>query len=448
MSRFLVTIGKMTAKVMQRFLCVGLLLAAAMTVGRGLHAAPYRFAISADRANCRYALGEEATFTVKCTDLAKGGENAGGEVEIRLDNFGSDVQLKRKVDPSKENPIIVRGKLDRPGFLRVVVRDPKVGPNLFDEGRGSAVYSVGYAPEKIVQSVPRPADFVSYWRGEQARLEREVPLDPKVEKVESRSRGAFNFYLISFATFHGKRVYGALTEPKAPGKYPFLLCVPGAGPSWALDAMPKETGMIRVVINIHPEPVPRDKKAAAKSYPGGEYPIWGILEGREDYFYHDIWLGIDRAVSYLVKRDNVDRSQVLYTGGSQGGGSGLALMALNSAFTRGFVGVPAITDLTGCEAGRVSGWPRILERTKMADAARKNAPYFDGANFASMITIPIRVSVGLADTCCPPPAVYSGYNALRSTDKAIIESPGVGHRIPGSTTKQVDAWLRSGSRKR
>ena len=421
--------------------------AATVMAGCDLLAAPYRFAISADRADCCYALGAEATFTVKCFDLAKGGKKAGGEVEIQLDDFGSDVRVKRRVDPTKENPIVVRGKLDRPGFLRVVARNPAVGPTLFSEGRGNEVYAVGYAPEKIVQSVPRPADFVSYWRGEQARLEREVPLDPKIEKVESRSQGAFNFYLISFATFHGKRVYGALTEPKAPGKYPFLFTVPGAGPSWPIGSMPQEAGMIRAVINIHPEPVPQDKKAAAKTYPGGEYPIWGIQQSREDYFFHDIWLGIDRAVTYLVKRDNVDRTQVLYSGGSQGGGSGFALMALNSSFTRGFVGIAAITDLNGCEIGRISGWPRILERTKMADAARKNAPYFDGANFASMITIPIRMSAGLADTCCPPHAVYSGFNALASKDKAILVSPGVGHWTPPAKMKQIDAWLRAGTRK-
>ena len=404
--------------------------------------AHYGFTITADRANCRYAPGEEATFTVKCR-LGKDG-GAGGEVEVWLDDFGTGVQLKRKVDPAKENPIVVRGKLDRPGFLRVVARNLGVEPTLFGEGKGSAVYSVGYAPERIVQAVPRPADFVSYWRGEQARLEREVPLDPKVEKVGARSKGAFNFYLISFATFHGKRVYGALTEPKAPGKYPFLLTVPGAGPSWAIDAMPAESGMIRAVINIHPEPVPANRKAAMKSYPGGEYPIDGILASREDAFYHDIWLGIDRAVTYLVKRDNVDRSRVLYSGGSQGGGSGLALMALNGAFTRGVVREPALTDVNGCEVGRISGWPRFLERTGMADAARKNAPYFDGVNFASMITIPVRVSAGLADTTCPPTAVYSAYNALASKDKAIFESPGVGHTTPRQTAKRVDKWLRSG----
>lgn len=418
---------------------------AALTCGTAgmLQAAPYRFAISADRADCRYALGAEATFTVTCTDLAKDGK-AGGEVEIRLDDFGAGVQLKRKVDPAKENPIVVRGKLDRPGFLRVVARNPEVGPTLFGEGKGNAVYSVGYAPERIVQSVPRPADFVSYWRGEQARLEREVPLDPRMEKVEERSQGEFNFYLISFATFRGKRVYGALTEPKAPGKYPFLFTVPGAGPSWSEPGMPTEPGMIRAVINIHPQPVPKDMEAAKKCYPGGDYPIAGILKSREEAYYHDVWLGIDRAVTYLVKRANVDRTRVLYTGGSQGGGSGLALMALNGAFTRGFVGIPAITDVNGCEIGRTSGWPRFLERTKMAEAARRNAPYFDGANFAAMIRIPIRVSAGLADTTCPPTAVYSTFNALASKDKAILESPGVGHSTPKEKARIVDAWLRSG----
>ena len=48
--------------------------AATVMAGCDLLAAPYRFAISADRADCRYALGAEATFTVKCFDLAKCGK--------------------------------------------------------------------------------------------------------------------------------------------------------------------------------------------------------------------------------------------------------------------------------------------------------------------------------------------------------------------------------------
>ena len=411
----------------------------------GLQASPYRFVITADHADCRYRLGEEAVFSVKCIDLAKDGKR-GGQVEIRLDDFGTNVFVRQMVEPVGKEPIVMKGRLDRSGFLRVVAKNPDIAPTLFSEGPGNAVYSVGYDPEKIVQSRPRPSDFEAYWRGEQERLEREVPLDPRVEKVDACSQGEFNTYLVSFATFRGKRVYGVLTEPKAAGCYPVLINVPGAGPSWCIEQMPTEAGMIRLTMNIHPQPVPTDKAAAKKCYSGGNYPIDGILKSREDYFYHDVWLGIDRAVTYVVGRGNVDRSRVLYSGGSQGGGTGLALLALNRAFTRGCVMIPAITDLSGCEVGRTSGWPRLLERTKSAPAAVAAAPYFDGANFAAMITVPIRVTVGLSDTTCPPTAVYSGYNVIPSKDKRIFESPGVGHSTPKDVRAKLDAWLRDSAK--
>lgn len=409
-----------------------------------LAAAPYKFQISADRADCRYKVGEEATLTVAFVDQGKD-DAKGGSVEVQLDDFGSTVFSKQTVDPSA-GPFVIRGRRDRPGFLRVVARNPGVQPTLFSEGKGSAVYSVAYEPEKVSASLPCPNDFASYWRGEQERLAREVPLDPKVEKLESESTGDFTTSLISFATFGGKRIYGALIEPTAPGPHPILFTVPGAGPSWSLASIARvrEKGMIRVILNIHPEPVPADAKAAAKCYSGGNYPIRGILESREQAFYHDIWLGMDRAVNFLICRPNVDRSRVLYTGGSQGGGSGLALLALNASFSRAFIGIPAIADVSGCTVGRISGWPRFLERTQSAEAARKNVPYFDAANFATMIDVPIRVSAGLSDTTCPPTSVFSVYNALKSTDKEIFVSPGVGHQTPKPVAEKVDAWLRSG----
>jgi len=73
-------------------------------------AAPYAFKITCkDPARMR-PVGEETEFRIQCTDLRKAG--AGGEVEVRLDNFGTKTIISRKVDPAKENPIILKGTLD------------------------------------------------------------------------------------------------------------------------------------------------------------------------------------------------------------------------------------------------------------------------------------------------------------------------------------------------
>ena len=77
------------------------------------------------------------------------------------------------------------------------------------------------------------------------------------------------------------------------------------------------------------------------------------------------------------------------------------------------------------------------------EAAKKVAPYFDGAHFAARITCPVRVSVGFIDETCPPAAVYSGYNALRVKDKAIVHGIGMPHKVFPQFYQQLDQqWLR------
>ena len=141
----------------------------------------------------------------------------------------------------------------------------------------------------------------------------------------------------------------------------------------------------------------------------------------------------------------VDRGRVRYSGGSQGGGMGIALCALNPAIGRAVFLVPAMTDLCGFRAGHHSGWPLLVERQKTAaakSAAEAVAPYFDAAHFAPRVKIPVRVEAGLSDTTCPPPCVYAAYNALGSSDKGIENAIGCGHGGSREIRGELAAWLR------
>ena len=73
--------------------------------------------------------------------------------------------------------------------------------------------------------------------------------------------------------------------------------------------------------------------------------------------------------------------------------------------------------------------------------AERHAPYFDACHFAPLVKVPVRMTAGLADVCCPPPSVWSAYNSLGSTDKKIVPCPGVGHHIPGGLRAQQQRWL-------
>lgn len=415
------------------------------------------FEVTQDHPDALYRVGETASISV----LVKGDDGAAlksGKVDWRLDNFGAVRLGAGAADLSAANPFVVTGTMQEPGFLRLQA-------NLTTN---RVVWGVGYDVAAIRQDEPCPDDFDAYWQGEKARLDREVPPDVVCEREKGRSCKAYDCYRVSFATFAGKRVYGFLTVPTDKSKSPFgvRVCVPGAGPGnvGPSGAGPDEIGLTMNVHGFAPAATSAEQKrlmeeqnaALAKKYglpnPKAYCSQAGIGESREEYWYHDVMLGINRAVDWVCARDDVDLKRVTYTGSSQGGGFGLFLNYLNGHFTKAFVAVCAITGHYGYKQKRANGWPSLIyaQAPEKRPAAERNAAYFDGVNFAARIRHPIRFIVGFADTTCPPADVYAAYNVCPSADKAIVNAIGSGHAWGGwykahrgKDCIDFDAWLRT-----
>ncbi len=411
-----------------------------------LYAAPasrYVCTIENDHTNLTYRACENAIFTVTVADT-NGVKATSGSVTAKLDNFGFEKISSRTVDLSRDNPFSVTGRLAEAGFLRLNVSGKDVA---------TRVWSVAYDPRMIRAGADRPDDFMSYWKNERERLARKVPLDAKVTPMPDASNGKWDVSAMSFATFGGKRVYGFISVPKDKSKAPFPVrfSVPGAGPGARTANCLENT--ISVVMNVHPyDPLSGDIKklydeqnkvlGAKWNVPG--YATSGVSGKKEDYFFHDVILGIDRVLDWVAARPDVDRSRIRYYGSSQGGGFGLILAGFNANISRLAVNVPAITDLLGRRAGRQSGWPQICEsqKTDKARAAAETiAPYFDSVHFASYIKCPVRMAVGFADTCCAPPAVYSAFNAIPCKDKVMYDGYGMGHVVDCNIHRRFMDWL-------
>ncbi len=390
------------------------------------------FEIWQNHADALYRVGEEAEIRV--TYYNDDGTRAkSGKVRWYLDNFGSKKIADGVADLAQGNPFKVRGSLDRPDFLRLWVRN----------GNDRRTWSVGYNVEEIRQPVDVPADFNDYWQGEKARLEREVPLDPKCELVKNGKD--FDTYKISFATFNRRRVYGFMTVPTNKALYParvrIRVCDAGSG---CIGPWEANAGEITAIFSVHafePAATADAQKALLAQQNRALGVKWnlrtnayntahaGIDGKRGDYFFHDAMLGIARAVDWVIARPEADRKRVTYFGSSQGGGFGLFVTYLNGNFTRACFAVPAITGHFGDKCARQNGWPNLLgnlpaDRRALAEA---NAPYYDGVSFAAQLKIPVRFIVGFSDTTCPPPDVYAAYNVCPSKDKAIINGIGCTH---------------------
>ena len=409
--------------------------------------------VTCDHTNALYAVGEEATFTVTVADT-NGVPIKTGRMEVVVDNFGPGVIVSNWVDLAVANPFTVKGRLEKPGFLRLGLRGGELA-NPTEYLRNAFQTSVGYDPQSIRQAHPCPDDFDAFWAESKARLGREVPPDVKMEIDPAHSNDVdFTWYHVSFATF-GRRVWGHLIVPKTAEKdarFPVKVEVPGAGYGFWSNVAPTKKGWVTLFMSVFPWQLETDYEPNRPKYDamnanlrakglscGTEadvtcYHVAGIGQSREDYFYHPVILGIDRAVDWLWDQPFVDRSRFVYTGTSQGGAFGLVLMALNRHFTRGVVFVPAMAGHFLHEQGMRDGWPRY------SPEGLANAPYFDGVNFAARIRCPIRFVAGFADWVCPPQAVWSAFNACSSPDKDIVNGLGMSHNVYGWIYKALHEW--------
>jgi len=406
--------------------------------------------ISTDHSNAVYACGAPATFTVRVVGADKQPVKT-GRLTVNLSNFGPQVITNAVFDLTKGNPVTCTGKLEKPGILKCVASIK------LDTNNCRAVFGAAYDPEKIVAGSQRPADFDAFWDAAVKKLDAEVPPDARVERLDKYCTDKVEAFRVSFATFDHMRVYGFLSVPKGKGPFGVLVNVPGAGPGvTGPNTGMAARGFIHLVMNVHPFEPAANTEAQKKLYDeqdqrltaqyGSPRYCQSGATSRETYFYYRIILGINRAVNFVAARPDVDKKRFFYSGTSQGGGFGFILCGLNGHFTRGVINVPALTDLLGFQQGRDSGWPKLTENVKAEDkaAAIKVAPYFDGAHFAARIQCPVRVSVGFSDETCPPAAVYSGYNALRVKDKAIIHGLGMPHKVYPWIYDQFDnKWLGS-----
>ncbi len=97
-------------------------------------------------------------------------------------------------------------------------------------------------------------------------------------------------------------------------------------------------------------------------------------------------------------------------------------------------------DHLGYREGRLAGWPQSCRQMKNAPEIESMAQYYDAANFARFIDVPIRVIVGFADRTCSPSSVYAAYNVIPSKSKLIVDEIGMGHEWGQSFNKAIN-WM-------
>ncbi len=397
----------------------------------------YNVTVATDHADWTYKVGEKAKFTISVTQS----NNAVKDCKVTI-QIGPEQMPATFTETKVINGTITvdGGTMKTPGFLRCIVTTE------VDGKKYKGLATAGFEPEKIMPTTTMPSDFEVFWQNAIKQNEK-IAMDPKLTLLPERCTEKVNVYQLNIQNFrNGSRVYGILSVPKKPGKYPALLKVPGAGiRSYAGEITLAEQGIITLEIGIHGIPVTMDNNVYMNLSNGGlaDYPF-NNLDNRDKYYYKRVYLGCIRSIDYLSSMPEFDGSNVAVYGGSQGGALSIVTAALDKRVKYMVALYPALSDLTGYLHGRAGGWPHIFNAPNAAIYATplkiETSKYYDVVNFAKLIKIPGFYTWGYNDETCPPTSFYSAYNVINAP-KELFLSQETGHWTFPEQGVKINEWL-------
>jgi len=391
-----------------------------------------RIMVSPAKADGIYTTGEEIQFDVAVYKFGKLVPQAAitfaAGPEMMEPTHSGTLTLKEGTGKIKA------GKMSVPGFVRCKVSYTENGVSY--ENTGTA----GIEPEQIQPTTKLPEDFRAFWDAKKREL-ADIPLEPTLSLIPEKSTHHSDVYHVSFKNVSG-RIYGILTKPKKPGKYPALLVVPGAGvrPYQELHA---DKDIITLQIGIHGVPVNLYQSSLYQDLAQGALANYNTfnLEDRERYYYKRVYLGCIRAVDFIFSLESFDGTQIGVMGGSQGGALSIVTASLDHRIKYLVSYYPALSDLTGYLHGRAGGWPHLFRNAFTNQPAKiETSYYYDVVNFARFVNIPGLYSFGFNDNVCPPTSMYAAYNVIPS-EKSLSLYQDAAHWRYAEQSQEGDQWM-------
>ena len=401
--------------------------------------------VSLDRADWTYKPGDPVKVKINVVQDGQPVPNA----KVTY-SFGPEMMpptVEKTVAVPAEGLMVEAGTMKEPGFLRCIVTTEMNGRRY----RGLA--TAGFAPEQIKPTTTDPNDFDAFWNAGKEALAK-LPLDARLTLLPELCTANVNVYHVNLQNVSGdggnapSRLYGILAEPKAAGKYPAILEVPGAGIRpyrGRIDLA--ERGIISLQIGIHGLPVnlPQEVydslgRSAAASY-------WAFnLDNKDRYYFRRVYLGCVRANDFLVSQAKFDGTNLGVMGGSQGGALSIVTAGLDSRVKALAAYYPALSDVTGYLNNRAGGWPHMF---RPAGAGSHRTPekiettkYYDVVNFARRVKAPGLYTWGFNDETCPPTSMYSAYNVI-TAKKDLMLALETGHNQVPEQTERMNNWIVS-----
>ncbi|MBR1548907.1 MAG: acetylxylan esterase [Prevotella sp.] len=400
-----------------------------------------------DHADWLYRCGEKAKVEVT---LCRYGIPQNVEVSYEIGQDMLPATSQGKVMLKNGRAVIDMGTMNKPGFLDLRLK-AKIDDKTYDHH-----VKVGFSPEQLKPYTQNPADFDDFWKKALETARKQVSTDRMAvscEKVDKYSTNQFDCYLLKLHTDARHSIYGYLTMPKgkkASGKYPVVMCPPGAGIKTIKEPMRNtyyaKNGFIRLEIEIHglhPEMTAEQFKEISDAFSGENGYLENGLDQRDNYYMKHVYVACVRALDYLCSLPEWDGKNVFVQGGSQGGALSLITAGLDSRVTGCVANHPALSDMAGyAEKGRTGGYPHLQRENQMLTPEKiKTLQYYDVVNFARRIQCPVYMTWGYNDNVCPPTTSYVVWNLISAPKEPLI-TPINEHWTTNDTNYSQMVWLK------
>lgn len=387
-----------------------------------------------DSPTALYRTGDQVKMKVIALDCGVAIYDA--EVSYEVSEDLMPAREKSTVTLKGPEAVIKVGTMKKAGFLRVRAKIEHDGKSY------STTSTVGFDVERLEPTTPMPKDFDEFWNKGLEQLAK-VKLNPTMELLPDRCTDKVNSYLVSYGNINSTRMYGILTVPKAEGKYPAILRLPGAGVhAIGGDTKHSEQGVIILEMGIHGIPVNLDTEvygALGRSAALGAYYA-NDMDNRDAYYYRRVFLGCVKGIDYLLSLPECD-GNVGTLGGSQGGLLSIVVSRLHPKVKASAIYFPAMCDQEGYINGRAGGWPHTFKnegnRTKEIIATQR---YYDASNFARGLKAPVFYAFGYNDVTCAPTTTRATYNII-TAPKQLCVSPNTGHWLPTEHVTKMWNWI-------
>ena len=394
-----------------RLIIIGILLCVlgSLSISAQIRGTNIVVSVTPDHQDWNYKVGEKASFVV---NVRKSGTLLN---QVKVDYEAGPVMYpnSKKTLILKDGTMKWSGEMKTPGFYRLKVVAHVDGKDY--EGLCTAAFS----PEKIKPFAQEPKDFDDFWKKALDEA-RQIDLNPTKVLLPERCTKDVNVYEISYHNNRwGSKMYGVLSVPVKPGKYPALLRVPGAGVRpYSGDTYTATGKCIVLEIGIHGVPVTMEQKVYDDLANAALDGYWDTnLENPDRNAYKRVVTGAVKGVDMIASLDEWDGKTVGVTGSSQGGFLSLAVAALDKRVTFLAAVHDAMCDYEAELHGVAGGWPHYFYHAKMnaiTKARLEGARYYDGVNFARRITVPGWYSFGYNDEVVPPTSAYGLYNTIKA----------------------------------